>query len=78
MKMMDVKIHSWNIGLLQLFKSDKKILESPTEWINSSIIDASQKLLACQFKSLGEFQSVGCGYSMTFSIKKDRFVQISV
>ena len=68
----DSQLEYW-IKELQLFNSDKKILESPTEWINSSIMDASQKLLACQFKSLGGFQSVGCGYSMTFQFKKTDF-----
>ena len=33
-----------------LYDSDKKILESRTSWINASIIDASQTLLAHKFK----------------------------
>ena len=33
-----------------LYDSDKKILESRTAWINASIIDASQTLLAHKFK----------------------------
>ena len=59
-----------------LYDSDKKILESRTAWINASIIDASQTLLAHKFKHFDGFQTVGCGYSMTFCIQRKGFVQI--
>ena len=58
-----------------LYDSDK-ILESRTAWINASIIDASQTLLAHKFKHFDGFQTVGCGYSMTFCIQRKGFVQI--
>ena len=59
-----------------LYDSDKKILESRTAGINASIIDASQTLLAHKFKHFDGFQTVGCGYSMTFCIQRKGFVQI--
>ena len=59
-----------------LYDSDKKILESRTTWINASIIDVSQTLLAHKFKHFDGFQTVGCGYSMTFCIQRKGFVQI--
>ena len=59
-----------------LYDSDKKILESRTAWINASIIDASQTLLADKFKHFDGFHTVGCGYSMTFCIQRKGVVQI--
>ena len=60
-----------------LFQSDKAILESSSSWLNASIIDASQRVLAQQFKDICGFQSVGCGQPMTFTIIKNAsFVQI--
>ena len=53
-----------------LYDSDKKILESHTAWINASIIDASQTLLAHKFKHFDGFQTVGCRNSMTFCIQR--------
>jgi len=61
---------------LLLYDSDKRVLESPTAWINGSIIDASQKLLVLKFKHCKGLQSVACGYSMTFCIQRREFVQI--
>ena len=51
----DSQLEYW-IKELQLFKSNKKILESPTQWINSSIIDASQKLLHVSLKAWVDFR----------------------
>ena len=55
--------------LLLYDSADKNIRESRTAGINASIIDGSQTLLAHKFKHFDGFQTVGCGYSMTFCKK---------
>ena len=61
---------------LHLFHSDKRILTTPGQWLNSSIIDTAQTLLATQFRNTFGFQSVGCGLAMTFAVKQRPYVQI--
>ena len=61
-----------NLGLLM---SDKRILECNRSWLNASIIDTSQRLLATQFKGVSGFQNVGCSFTMSFIIQKT-FIQI--
>ena len=61
-----------NLGLLM---SDKRILECNRSWLNASIIDTSQRLLATQFKGVSGFQNVGCFFTMSFIIQKT-FIQI--
>lgn len=68
------KLAIW-IEKFNLLESDKNILLSQTQWLNSSIIDVSQRLLAMQFDYLDGFQSVGCSYTMSFTIH-DKFIQV--
>ncbi|XP_065898061.1 uncharacterized protein [Dysidea avara] len=67
-------VTTW-IEKFNLLTSDKEVLQSPTHWLNSSIIDVSQRLLAEQFQYLDGFQSVGCSYTMSFAVH-DKFIQI--
>ena len=60
---------------LVLLDTDKAIIQS-NSWLNSSIIDATQKILSQQFPSLEGFQSVGCGQGMTFNNMHEDFIQI--
>ena len=64
------------IESLQLFEHDKRILKTPGQWLNSSIIDTAQQILATQFKSTFGFQSVGCGLAMTFAVEQRPYVQV--
>ena len=60
---------------LILLQSDKAILRSDA-WLNSSIVDATQKILSRQFPCLEGFQSVGCGQGMSFNTMQKNFIQI--
>ena len=64
------------IESLQLFERDKRILTKPGQWLNSSIIDTAQQILATQFKSTFGFQRVGCGLAMTFVVEQRPYVQV--
>ena len=70
-----VKNDSYWIEDLLLMKSDRLILESSNDWLNSSIVDASQRVLAQQFKKDG-LQEVGNGLTMSFEIETGEFIQI--
>ena len=64
------------IERFQLYEHDKSILTTPGQWLNASIIDTAQTLLATQFKSIFGFQSVGCGLAMTFVVVQRPYVQV--
>ena len=69
-----VKNAYWLEDLL-LMRSDRSILESNSAWLNASIIDASQRVLAQQFKK-GGLQEVGNGLTMSFQIEPGEFIQV--
>ena len=64
------------IERFQLYEHDKSILTTPGQWLNASIIDTAQTLLATQFKSIFGFQSVECGLAMTFAVEQRPYVQV--
>lgn len=61
---------------LGLMDGDKKILLSPTEWINDNIIDAAQKLMKKANPQMSGLQNVTCGLTMSFNVQVGEFVQI--
>ena len=64
----------WWLQDLHLLDSDKEII-STGRWINAAIINASQYILNKQFSNFN-FQDVGCGLTMCFSIVQDSFIQV--
>ena len=68
--------YSWWIKELDLFTADLMILQSTNAWLNASIVDSSQRILAQQFHCQHGLQSVGCGLAMSFSVTKQEYVQI--
>ena len=66
------------IKQLGLTQDDKSILQS-TEWLNDELINASQKVLATQFKpKFGDagFQASTIGLCGTYTIETGEFIQI--
>ena len=70
----EIVVKFWIEDLI-LLQSDKAILQSDA-WLNSSIVDATQKILSRQFPCLEGFQSVGCGQGMSFNTMHKNFIQI--
>ena len=62
-------------GIIKLTDDDREILESPTEWLNSNIINAAQTILHEQF-GLPGLQDSELGSVFAFSVETDEFVQI--
>ena len=62
-------------GMIKLTNDDHGILESPTEWLNSDIINAAQTILSEQF-GLPGLQNSELGSVFAFSIEANEFVQI--
>lgn len=66
---------SW-IPELQLHFADRRILLSPTLWINSVIVNAVQQILRTDYPSVRGLQDSTRGITMEFSIDRGEFVQI--
>ena len=62
-------------GIIKLTNDNHGILESPTEWLNSDIINAAQTILSEQF-GLPGLQNSELGSVFAFSIEANEFVQI--
>ena len=81
-KVIDVEVYEvteaepdcW-IEELDLLVSEKKILESGG-WLSAPIVNASQVILAKQFKRTSGLQDVSGSLTMNFFIEKDKFIQI--
>ena len=72
----DRNYYSWWIKERDLFTADLMILQSTNAWLNASIVDSSQRILAQQFHYQHGLQSVSCGLAMSFSVTKQEYVQI--
>lgn len=68
-------VTKWWIEDLHLLDLDKSLLTSGA-WINAAIINACQVVLSKQFSLDLNFQDVGCGLTMCFSIVSGSFIQI--
>ena len=64
-------------GTVKLTIEDHKILESPTAWLNSDIINAAHTTLHEQFGVPG-LQDSELGSVFGFNVETDEFVQILV
>ena len=62
-------------GIIKLTNEDHEILESQTQWLNSTIINAAQTILHEQF-GLPGLQDSELGTVSAFSIETGEFVQI--
>ena len=60
---------------LKLSISDKKYIENG-DWLSDNIINAWQVLLKEQFPQMMGLESVSLGYTLAFSVCKQKFVQI--
>lgn len=66
-----------NIGEIDLYPTDKNILLSPNEWLNDSIINASQILLKSQtIRPLKGFEDTQRSKKVAFTQSSGKFVQI--
>ena len=68
-------VTKWWIEDLHLLDLDKSLLTSGA-WINAAIMNACQVVLSKQFSLDLNFQDVGCGLTMCFSIVSGSFIQI--
>ena len=61
---------------LQLYESDRAILEALTGWLNDALINAAQTLLKTAFPHLLGLQPVELGSLGQFSVETGEFIQI--
>ncbi len=61
---------------LELYESDRAILEALTGWLNDSLVNAAQRLLKNTFPRLLGLQPVELGCLGQFSVENGEFIQI--
>ena len=64
------------IGKVILKDEEKKILESPNEWLNDRIIDAAQHLIKQKAPRIAGLQTCLNASKLTFRPVKDSFIQV--